>query len=285
MPSVVGSVSDETVIQELSRTVRSLGMDLDHVAADVFSIKHCLNSIEKDETMKLQLQPIEQEVAVITKRFQKHFDGDKQDMDLLKSEVEAIRLQELQKARTNEQNIQNVPLEQIEKPILHNSKIKSDADRSIEGIIDKFKGEVKEFSNTSSQQDKLKEREQDVEEKLSALIQKFNIQEEEMEKKIKFFKEDDKFIRILMNKSVQQVQQYKTEINDTLQKQIEANRKLKAEIDDTLKKRSEANEQLKLEVYAMKEMLEKQMRADKKKEDFSKAIESGHTKDGKKFIQ
>ena len=143
-------------------------MDLDHVAADVLSIKDMLNMIRKDETMKLQLLPIEQELAAITERFQEHFDGNKQDMDLLKSEVEAIRLQleEMQKARTNEQNIQNVALEQFEKPLRSPTKVKPDADRSkrwsfgdIGEMVDKFKGKVEEkFSKTSSKQDKPKER-------------------------------------------------------------------------------------------------------------------------------
>ena len=142
-------------------------MDLDHVTADVFSIKDMLNTIRKDETMKLQLLPIEQELAAITERFQEHFDGNKQDMDSLRSEVEAIKLQleEMQKARTNDQNIQNVALEQFEKP-LSPKKVRSDADRSkrwsfgdIGEMVDKFKGKVEEkFSKTSSKQDKPKER-------------------------------------------------------------------------------------------------------------------------------
>ena len=139
-------------------------MDLDHVAADVLSIKDMLNTIRKDKTMKLQLLPIEQELAAITERFEEHFDGNKQDMDSLKSEVEAIKLQlvEMQKARTNEQNIQNVALEQFEKP-LSPAKVKSDADRSkrwfFGEMVDKFKGKVEEkFSKTSSKQDKPKER-------------------------------------------------------------------------------------------------------------------------------
>ena len=143
-------------------------MDLDHVAADVFSIKDMLNTIGKDETMKLQLLPIEQELAAITERFQDHFEGNKQDMDLLKSEVEVIKLQleEMQKVRTNDQNIQNVALEQFEKPLRSSTKVKSDVDRSkrwsfgdIGEMVDKFKGKVEEkFSKTSSKQDKPKER-------------------------------------------------------------------------------------------------------------------------------
>ena len=141
-------------------------MDLKHVAADILSIKHMLNTIGKDEAMKLQLLPIEQELAAITERFQKHFDGNKQDMDSLKSEVEAIKLQleEMQKVKTNDQNIQNIALEQIEKP-LSPTKVKSDADRSkrwsfgdIGEMVDKFKEKVEEkFSKTSSKQGKPKE--------------------------------------------------------------------------------------------------------------------------------
>ena len=112
---------------------------------------------QKDETMKLQLLPIEQELAAITERFQKHFDGNKQDIDLLESEVEAIKLQL--------EEIQNVTLKQFEKPLRSPTKVRSDAERSkkwsfgdIGEMVDELKGKVEEkFSKTSPKQDKPKE--------------------------------------------------------------------------------------------------------------------------------